>query len=149
MTDAPTGKSKTQQNYNPAPYVGTAIIHKELVLLGKRIEVCPRTNQKVSYGGWWSIFCGAVESNEAHYMAARREVFEETGFDLDKKKFIHIGLVGDLRLFVYELDKLAIPTLDYEHTEAGWFSIKHLQVSPSPTDEAIARKIQDYKNGVI
>ena len=65
--------------------------------------------------------------------------------DLDKNKFINLGLVGDLRLYAYELDEIVNPTLCYEHTESGWYEIKHLLVSPNSTDEAIVKKIQEFK----
>ena len=133
MKDAHTGKEKTRTPYEPARFVGTALLFGDLVLLAKRIEVCPHTKKKVEYGGYWSIFCGAVEENEAYHVAAHREILEETGLDLDKSKFIHRELVRDLRLYTYELDEMVYPVLNYEHTEWGYFGIDEI---PTPiTDE--------------
>ena len=147
--DALTGKAKQDSSSNCTPYVGTAILYEDLILLAKRITYCPKTKEAVKFGGFWSIFCGAVEENESHYFAAYREVLEETGFDLDKAKFEHIGKVRDLRVYVYELDELLLPKLDYEHTESGWFKIDDIHISPNPVDRDIAERIQMYRNGVI
>jgi len=119
------------------------------VLLARRILVCPKTKIKVKFGGFWSVFCGAVEENESHYLAAHREVREETGFNLNKARFEHIGKIRDLRLYVYQLDELLLPVLDYEHTESGWFKIDDIHISPTPVDQDIAERIQMYHNGVI
>ena len=146
---AHTGKTNKPSSYESAPYVGTAIICRGLVLLAKRILVCPNTGEKVKFGGFWSIFCGAVEENESHYLAAYREVLEETGFDLDKSRFKHIGKIRDIRIYIYELDEIMFPELDYEHTESGWFKIEDMHISPSPVDQEIAKKIQLYCDGVI
>jgi len=147
MKDAHTGKDTTA--YEPTPYVGTAIICNDLILLARRILVCPHTEKKVEFGGFWSVFCGAVEENESHYLAAHREVLEETGFNFDKSKFENIGKIRNLRLYVYKLDEILLPTLDYEHTESGWFKINEIHISPTPVDNDIAKRIQMYHNGVI
>ena len=148
MKDAHTGKEKTEASYESAPYVGTALLFNNLVLLAKRIEICPYTKKRVKYGGYWSIFCGAVEENEAHYIAAYREVLEETGLDLDKKMFVHQELVRDLRLYTYELDEMVHPILNYEHTEWGYFKIDQIKISPTPIDEEIADRIQAFRRTV-
>ena len=129
--------------------MGTAIIYNGLILLAKRITTCPKTGQTVKFGGHWSIFCGAVEENESHYLAAHREVLEETGFDLDKGRLEHIGKLEDIRIYVYEADEILFPTLDYEHTESGWFKIEGMHISPTPIDQRIAKLIQAYCDGVI
>ena len=129
--------------------MGTAIIFGEIVLLAKRILQCPITGEEVKFGGFWSIFCGAVEENESYYLAAHREVYEETGFDLDKSKLEYIDRIRDLRLYIYRSDELLFPELDYEHTEYGWFRIEDIHVSPTPVDTDIAKKIQNYHAGVI
>jgi 8-oxo-dGTP pyrophosphatase MutT (NUDIX family) len=143
MKDAHTGKKETDQRYEPAPYVGTALIFKNLVLLAKRIEVCPCTNEKVKYGGHWSIFCGAVEEGESRHVAAHREVLEETGMDLDKSMFIHQGKIEDLRLYTYKLNDMVHPELNYEHTEWGYFRIDKISISPSPMDEKVTQKLKE------
>ncbi|MBL69624.1 MAG: hypothetical protein CMO74_14480 [Verrucomicrobiales bacterium] len=148
MKDAHTGKEKTEASYERAPYVGTALLFNNLILLAKRIEICPYTKERVKYGGYWSIFCGAVEENEAHYIAAHREVFEETGLNLDKKMFVHQELAEDLRLYTYELDEMVHPTLNYEHTEWGYFKIDQIKISPTPIDEKIAERIQGFRRSV-
>jgi 8-oxo-dGTP pyrophosphatase MutT (NUDIX family) len=145
MKDAHTGETETAQCYESAPYVGTALIFNNLVLLARRIEVCPHSGEKVKFGGFWSIFCGAVEDDEAHHVAAHREVLEETGLNLDKTKFIHQGKLEDLRLYTYELDSMLQPKLNYEHTEWGYFRLGKLDVSPTPVDEKIAQKLKEIR----
>jgi 8-oxo-dGTP pyrophosphatase MutT (NUDIX family) len=147
MKAARTGKVQTK--YKGCPYVGTAITCGELILLARRILVCPITKERVKFGGYWSIFCGAVEEGESHYSAAHREVLEETGFNLDLSKFENIGRVRNLRLYAYEIEELLTPKLDYEHTECGWFKISEILISPSPVDADLAKRIQDYHAGVI
>ena len=141
---APTGSQRQNSNSKFAPYVGTAIIYRDLILLAKRIVTCPKTGEKVKFGGCWSIFCGAVEDNESHYLAAHREVLEETGFDLNKAKLQHIGKLEDIRIYIYEAEELLFPTLDYEHTESGWFKIQDMRISPAPIDQRIVKLIQAH-----
>lgn len=145
MKAARTGKVQTK--YKGCPYVGTAITCGDLILLARRITMCPHSKKEVKFGGFWSVFCGAVEEGESEYLAAHREVLEETGFDLDKEKFRHTKRVADLRLYTYELDEPLNPVLDYEHTESGWFKIEMLHISPSPVDKKIVKAIQqNYAN---
>jgi 8-oxo-dGTP pyrophosphatase MutT (NUDIX family) len=146
MKDAHTGKNQTK--YKDCPYVGTAITCGELILLARRISVCPKTKEKVKFGGYWSIFCGAVEAGESHYLAAHREVLEETGFNLDKEKLKHVTKVEDLRLYAYEMEDPLTPELDYEHTESGWFKIDKLHISPSPVDKKITKAIKAHHRSV-
>jgi 8-oxo-dGTP pyrophosphatase MutT (NUDIX family) len=141
---APIGKTNPPSASDSAPYVGTAIVYQGLVLLGKRILVCPHTGEKVKFGGFWSVFAGAVEKNESHYLAAHREVLEETGFDLDKSRFEYVALIRGMRLYIYQSPELIFPKIDYEHTESGWFKIENLRISPSPVDKALAKAIQAH-----
>ena len=55
---------------------GLAILCGESILLCKRIEAY--YGYKVPFGGYWSIFGGAIEKNESPKQAAKRELFEES-----------------------------------------------------------------------
>ena len=91
---------------------------------------------------------GYIPENILVYIAAHREVFEETGLNLDKKMFVHQELAEDLRLYTYELDEMVHPTLNYEHTEWGYFKIDQIKISPTPIDEKIAERIQGFRRSV-
>jgi hypothetical protein len=60
--------------------------------------------------------------------------------------FVHQGLVKGLRLYIYELSEMLYPTLNYEHTEWGYFRIDGIDVSPNPVDEEITKKLQDIRS---
>lgn len=59
---------------NPTVGVAVIIIQQDRLLLVKRVG---------SYNGMWCIPCGHVEYNEEIRWAARREIAEETGLDVE------------------------------------------------------------------
>ncbi len=145
IQDAQLGMQKIHSSYDNALYAGVALTLNGLVVLGRRIEVCPHSGKKVPYGGYWSVFCGAIEDGESAAQAAVREVFEETKIKIEQEKLQTLGLIRELALFRYELDKYENIELDYEHTEHGYFKISQIHASPDPVDMEIARAIQ-YNN---
>lgn len=139
------GTSKTLSSFDAPLYAGVALTFNGLVVLARRIEVCPHSKSAVKFGGFWSVFCGTIEANETVEEAAVREVLEETGLNIKKEKLKHLGVIRELSLFRYELPEYESINLDYEHTEYGYFKISQIHTSPSPVDEDIARAIQ-YNN---
>ena len=142
IQDAQLGMQKIHSSYNNALYAGVALTLNGLVVLARRIEVCPHSGKKVRYGGYWSVFCGAIEDGESAEQTAVREVFEETKIEIKQEKLQALGLIRELALFRYELDKHEIIDLDYEHTEYGYFKISDIDAAPAPVDMKIARAIQ-------
>lgn len=66
---------------NPAPAVGVAIVRQGQVLLAKRARD-PKAGQ-------WDMIGGFVDPGETVPQAARREVREETGLELDGLRRLH------------------------------------------------------------
>ena len=142
--DAQHGTATTHSSFN-AKHAGVALTLNGLVVLAKRIEICPYLKKAPPFAGYWSVFCGAIEEGEDAESAAVREVKEETQLIIDKDGLQFLGQIRELALFRYELEKLEPITLDYEHTEYGYFKISQIHTSPDPVDEDIARALQ-YNN---
>lgn len=142
IQDVQHGMQKIHSNFKDALHAGVALTLDGLVVLARRIEFCPRSKNKVPYGGYWSVFCGTIEQGESAEEAAVREVLEETQISINKEKLRPLGLIRELALFRYELEKYENITLDYEHTEHGYFKIPQIHTSPHPVDEDIAKAIQ-------
>jgi dATP pyrophosphohydrolase len=47
-----------------------------------------------THGGFWQSVTGSLEPDETHLQAAKREVLEETGFELDESAIIPLDLVS-------------------------------------------------------
>lgn len=128
-----------------ASFIG--LIHQNSICLSKRIY--NYKGEKVSYGGYWSLFGGAIEKGEAPYYTAYRELLEEASIDvrLDKIKYCNTIRDEDITLHIYftELDELINPTLNFEHTEFGWFSIEDLDHFPYLIDDKILNSIKKYQ----
>lgn len=58
------------------------------VLMSKRGQACP------DFKGHWNLVCGYLDHNETLVDAAKREVYEETGFDVDSipEKNVHYSI---------------------------------------------------------
>lgn len=143
--DAQHGTPAAHLNFDQAKHAGVALTLGSLVVLAKRIEICPYSKKPPPFAGYWSVFCGAIEEGEDAKSAAVREVKEETQLTIDKDGLQFLGQIRGLALFRYELEKLEPIILDYEHTEHGYFKISQIHTSPNPVDEDIARAIQ-YNN---
>jgi 8-oxo-dGTP pyrophosphatase MutT (NUDIX family) len=99
----------------------------EYVLLGKRGTGCPDENGK------WNCPCGYLDHNETTTEGAKREVWEETGFDVESipkhdvafDMDVEFGINSDPSLspqnvtirygFVFRIDEL--PTLSDQNSE--------------------------------
>lgn len=128
---------------------GTAVFYNNSLLLAKRIV--EYEGNPVPFGGYWSIFTGAVDPEDdsiAH--AAQRELKEEADLDVLLEDLISIGKVENLEctlnIYAYESPELVFPLLDYEHTEWGWFSIENLKNFNEKIDTKVLECIYSYKN---
>ena len=63
-----------------------AVIFNNTVLLAKRSEICYITGNKVPYGGYWSVLGGSIDEGENPKDCAIRELKEESGISIDRKK---------------------------------------------------------------
>lgn len=145
IQDAQHGTPAAHLNFDKPKHAGVALTLNNLVVLAKRIEICPYSKKPPPFAGYWSVFCGTIEEGEDAESAAVREVKEETQLTIDKDGLQFLGQIRGLALFRYELGELELITLDYEHTEYGYFKIPEIHASPDPVDEDIARAIQ-YNN---
>ena len=126
---------------------GVAVIFGKTVLLGKRIEVYE--GAPVPFGGYWSVFGGAAGKRESPYMAAQRELFEETQIDVSpgSLRFIKTfpGDNSEFAFYVCEMDYMPSPVLNFEHTECGWFDINSLETFGGKIDSKIVECIDIYR----
>ncbi len=122
--------------------VGTAVFFEDKILLAKRIEFYK--GDLVPFGGYWSIFCGAIEKNESAIVAAKRELYEETKIIpsrplifLDKR----IDADSEFSFYYIAIDKMIEPELCFEHTESAWFKVEDLESFPYKIDSYIKNLI--------
>jgi len=135
--DVLSGNVQGNSSYENSLYAGTFLYYENLILLAKRIEICPFSKKPPPYAGHWSCFCGAIEEGETPLQCAVRELKEETGFDFPEKNFEYVGTLERLSIFKYEVQNILTPDLCYEHTESGWFKKSKLSVLPTPIDEKL------------
>ncbi len=81
---------------------------------------------KRSDSGVWASPAGHLEPGETPWEAAKREVFEETGYPgpyFEKKLYGHYQIPGrEFWLFFAQVPKKFVPKLDFEHTQYKWAS---------------------------
>lgn len=103
--------------------VGVAGIVKK----GQKVFLTKRAKVLVD-GGKWCLPGGHVEKWERAVVALKREIKEETGFDVKKAKllFVHEEFVKRLNLhavvFVYQIDVEGNENKNWEVSESDWFS---------------------------
>ncbi len=110
---------------NPAPAVGVVLRRGDQVLLAKRARE-PKVGQ-------WDLIGGFVEPGETIPAAARREVKEETGLDLDGMKRLHQA-PGEYRPgqptlnFIYVSDARTdvVPVPSDDVAELRWWPLDEL-----------------------
>jgi len=128
---------------------GVAVLHKDLILLAKRVEFWGEEKTPVPLGGYWSIFAGSIEEGEGPLVCAARELKEESQIDADFIDFVYTKTIEDkdvsLVVYVLELKEMINPILNEEHTEYGWFKIDSLKSFPDKIDPKVIDCINHYK----
>jgi len=118
-------------------YAGVVVKCKNKVLLCKR-------NNLGSLPGMWSLPCGRVEEDETTKDGAKREFYEETAVDIDKRELNFIGLIprntrdgkkvkGLMYVYLLETETPIYPDLinaidGEEHTECGYFTLEDITI---------------------
>jgi hypothetical protein len=92
--------------------------------------------------GEWGFPAGSIENGETSEQAARREVFEETGYALTTP-LVKVGDYENLCCFTARVGKFGV-TLNNEHSDADWFDLKAL---PLPLHRATAIICEDAYSG--
>lgn len=123
-------------------YAGVAVLSNNNILLARRIEFYK--GNIVPYGGYWSVFAGAIEEGESPEDTAERELFEEAKITIENP-LVLVDTIDDFSLFATEFDNIIHPELNFEHTEYGWFKIDSLKSFPYQIDEKIVDLILKYK----
>ena len=120
-------------------YSGVVVEHNGLILLCKR-----SLSGKTVLKGYWGVPCGAVESGEAPFIAAQRELEEEAGIIVNPSHLVYFTALkaidgGRFNIYLYRSKELPSVILDQEHTEYGWFKLKNLStVNLQPMTDELA-----------
>ena len=106
-------------------YSGVVVRHGASILLCKRQPNGP-------IGGYWSVPCGAVEKGEAPFVAAQRELEEETQIKINTSELQYVTAFkghdgGRFNLYLHNASEFLSPVLDYEHTEWGYFRLDKVE----------------------
>ena len=75
--------------------VGVMILKEGKILLGKRSDDPEKADSELHGEGTWTMPGGKMEFGESFEDAAAREVMEETGLSIDKKKIKLISVAND------------------------------------------------------
>ena len=133
-------------NPDNCDHAGVAVLYGNSILLGKRIET--HFGQKIDFGGYWSIFAGAMDRNEDTKVGAARELFEETGITALPKDLYFIKSIPQnnkfFHVYYYKVDELIIPKLNFEHTQSGWFNIFQLDSFTDKIDMKLMNLIKRH-----
>ncbi len=135
--------AKSAKAVNKRSSSGVAILHRESILLCKRIELYYGT--KIPFGGYWSIFGGGINQNETPKEAAKRELFEESKIDVNIEDINYIDTLNQpdaiFHVHYYKSDKLLFPELNFEHTQYGWYNIFELESFTEKIDQKLINLI--------
>lgn len=119
------------------------------VLSGDQVLIF-KTNQK--RGSFWQPITGSVEGTETPTQAALRELYEETGFNVNPSQMINLnysfefqarGFTFEEHAFFISLDKTRAPRVDpNEHDEFQWVGVQEaLSVIRFESNREVLRKI--------
>lgn len=122
-------------------FSGVIIKVGDSILLGKRaMNGC-------AYQGYWSLPAGMIDKGESPFVAAERELLEETGIEIKYPleylwQFKENG--GNFHVYIYRSDELLHPSPEaedsYEHSEWGYFRIEK-NCLPVPMSKQIKEAI--------
>lgn len=110
----------------PANFIPKQLVAGVLLVYGSKLLLCKRASHKKYGANKWALCAGTVEAGESFEFAAKRELFEETGIELDEKEFTHTRFfyhVGDKetgiewKVFLVVLSEIPPVTLNDEHSE--------------------------------
>lgn len=104
----------------------------------------------------WGVPGGKIYENESKYAAALREMYEETGLDLEQGKMVHLRSVPvrypgfDFIFHIFRYDLETFPEegrikLTPEHTEYAWTKLADLESWDLMMDELACIKLIDNK----
>jgi len=98
----------------------------------------------VVYGGMWSVPSGGIEEGEEPDEAAVREFFEETQvkIPIDEITLVEVDnskYNRDFYIYHHHSSDYFEPTLDFEHTDWGWFSHKEIPEHTTPQIKHLTR----------
>lgn len=109
---------------NPFPCVSVLVLdYKERILLGRR-------STSSIYPDKWCLPCGYIEYDESYVQAAKREVKEETGIDIEPKGIINVvsnTLEGGVNSLVVVMMAEALTTdivAGDDIVDVMWFDVK-------------------------
>ena len=141
---------------NKKEAAAVAIIKDNLVLLGRRSDLCPLTNKKIPFGGYWSLFGGGKEESETLSECASRELKEETNLSLNHNDFIFLDIIENencnLHIFLIDVKSMddinSVLKLNYEHSTYGWFDLKTLDSIGGRIDPKVVKVLKKNRNFV-
>jgi len=123
----------------PQKYALSTVVYAER---GDEILLLQRAEGSALAGEWF-MPGGLVEQDEDPEAAARRELFEESGLEIDGD----LELIGCYRMFIYGHDVLQLSfrgtvaerdvAISHEHTGARWVKARDMQALL--TDEVIGQ----------
>lgn len=87
----------------------------------------------------WALPGGKLEPGEDPDQAARREVFEETGYSVSDPLTGYVP--GKYMVFIKSLPEIFIPVLNDEHTEYQWC---HLWDLPKPVHPKLLPLLESF-----
>ena len=107
--------------------------------------LCVKRANTAKYPNMWAVPMGGVEKGETFAEAAARELKEETMLDFNAKDLLYLSEMKDARnnrmikIFKGDTDGKPEPTLDFEHTDWGWFSHKEIPGNTTPQIKHLTR----------
>ncbi|NGX63418.1 MAG: CTP pyrophosphohydrolase [Candidatus Anoxychlamydiales bacterium] len=139
-------------DYNPQKHRGKIEVVGCYIEIDESLLLLQLANQKLE-AGFWGVPAGKVEQNESPKKAAKRELFEETGIDIED--LAHIKCLGALyvkkpnvdyifHLFKIQLHKTPIIQLSIEHQDYKWARMQ--DIDKMPLVEGALEALQKYKN---